>query len=586
MSKIRLNIFLGLIFISYYYDLYSQIQDKDDIQTQEVTVVKSNQPIISNVFKIRSAPMIGDTLFQQKFKIEYDHISAPVVSTFVPNKASPLKLKKQESSFLYNSYFSWGYGNQSQALIDFASMISIDRNQSMGVDFNFTSLGSQNNTLLKSQQNYFTTSFLHLFKSTKYRVESSFKFDRRHLNFYGLFTDYDWVNIPSFRSSLIDAEQNLNYLKIKSNWEWFNSIVKKIDFDTMLTIDYFDNTEQLINLNSEIRLPVFDFFLELKPNLNYINTNFVSSFIDNAPLNKQTSLLNLDFQIVNIGEKANFEFGTKAFYLFGDSIEKSNLYFFPKIKFSYRASSSNLSSFIEFDGDLKLNSYTLFSKTNPYVFPSLNLRPTNTPYSARAGVKNSLSSGLEFSFAGIYSRSEIHPIFKRLPYLISNFDLAYNMGTSYEIVYDRLDQLGFETSFLMRFNEYNKLSINTKYVNPISFNEISAWNVPSLTIDFEAHFRFFNKIYLQTYGNYIGRRDSAYHPVFLNTDFFESKPEIKSLDAFLYFSSRLIYQTKSNWAFFFEFKNNFGSNYSRWAFYQDYENNFLLGLRYKFDIVL
>ena len=52
------------------------------------------------------------------------------------------------------------------------------------------------------------------------------------------------------------------------------------------------------------------------------------------------------------------------------------------------------------------------------------------------------------------------------------------MGTSYEIVYDRLDQLGFETSFLMRFNEYNKLSINTKYVNPISFNEISAWNVP------------------------------------------------------------------------------------------------------------
>ncbi len=65
MSKIRLNIFLGLIFISYYNDLYSQIQDKDDIQTQEVTVVKSNQPIISNVFKIRSAPMIGDSLFQR-----------------------------------------------------------------------------------------------------------------------------------------------------------------------------------------------------------------------------------------------------------------------------------------------------------------------------------------------------------------------------------------------------------------------------------------------------------------------------------------------------------------------------------------
>ena len=216
MSKIRLNIFLGIIFISYYHDIYSQTEDKDDIQTQEVTVVKSNQPIIGNVFKLRSAPIIADSLFQQKFKIEYDHISVPVVSTFIPNKASPLKLQKQESSFLYNSYFSWGYGNQSQALIDFASMISIDRNQSMGVDFIFSSLGNQENRILRSQQNYLAASFFHLFKTNNYRVESSFKFDRRHINFYGLYSDYDWTNIPSFRPSLIDPEQNLNYLRKES----------------------------------------------------------------------------------------------------------------------------------------------------------------------------------------------------------------------------------------------------------------------------------------------------------------------------------------------------------------------------------
>ena len=115
-------------------------------------------------------------------------------------------------------------------------------------------------------------------------MESSFKFDRRHINFYGLYSDYDWTNIPSFRPSLIDPEQNLNYLKINSNWEWFNSIVKKTHFNTVLTIDYFDNTEQLINFDSEIRLPVFDFYLELKPNLSYVNTNFVSSFRQNVPL--------------------------------------------------------------------------------------------------------------------------------------------------------------------------------------------------------------------------------------------------------------------------------------------------------------
>ena len=585
MRKIRLNISLTILFISFHYSIYLQVEEKDDIETQEITIVKSNKPIISNIFKIRSNPIISDSLLEEKFYIKYDHISVPVVSTFIPNKASPLKLQKQESSFLYNSYFSWGYGNQSQALIDFASMISIDRNQSMGVDFIFSSLGNQENKILRSQQNYLAASFLHLFKTNNYRVESSFKFDRRHINFYGLYSDYDWSNIPSFRPSLIDPEQNLNYLKINSNWEWFNSIVKKTHFNTVLTIDYFDNTEQLINFDSEIRLPVFDFYLELKPNLSYVNTNFVSSFRQNVPVSNQTSLLNLDFQIVNLGAKTNFKFGTKVFYLLGDSIEKTNIYFFPKVKFLYKPSSSSLSTFLEFDGDFNLNSFTTFSRINPYIFPSLKLRPTNIPYKGRLGVKNSFNSGLEFFLAAIYSRSESYPLFKRLPYVISNNDLSYNMATSYEVVYDRLDQLGLETGFLMRFNEHNKFSINTKYVNAESFNEISAWNLPSIEIDFEANFRFFNKIYLQTNGKYIGRRDSAYHPVFLNAEFFDSKPEIKSLDAFLYFSSRLLYQTKSNWAFFFEFKNNFGNNYSRWAFYQDYNNNFLLGLRYKFDII-
>ena len=229
MRKIRLNISLAVLFMLLHYSVCLQVKEKDSIETQEITVVKSNKPIISNVFKIRSNPIISDSLLEEKFYVKYDHISAPVISTFIPNKASPLKLQKQESSFLYNSYFSWGYGNQSQALIDFASMISIDRNQSMGIDFTFSSLGNQDNRILKSRQDYFAASFLHLFKSNNYRVESSFKFDRRHVNFYGLYSDYDWVNIPSFRPSLIDPEQNLNYLKINSNWEWFNGIVKEIN---------------------------------------------------------------------------------------------------------------------------------------------------------------------------------------------------------------------------------------------------------------------------------------------------------------------------------------------------------------------
>ena len=131
---------------------------------------------------------------------------------------------------------------------------------------------------------------------------------------------------------MLQIQQNLNYLKIKSNWEWFNSIVKKIDFDTMLTIDYFDNTEQLINLNSEIRLPVFDFFLELKPNLNYINSNFVSSFIyPLLPCNQTTNTSEINsshfekklVQTTNmLGQKNGFLSNITLFYYNDGTVEK------------------------------------------------------------------------------------------------------------------------------------------------------------------------------------------------------------------------------------------------------------------------
>ena len=149
-----------------HFRAYVQVQEDDDLQTQEITVVKSYKPSLTKFFKIRSSPIIVDSLLEDKVLVNYNHISVPVISTFVPNKASPLKLQKQEASIIQNSYFSGGYGNQSQALIDFATMISLDRSQALGIDFNYTSLGNQGNMILKeSDQNYFVATFLHLYKS-------------------------------------------------------------------------------------------------------------------------------------------------------------------------------------------------------------------------------------------------------------------------------------------------------------------------------------------------------------------------------------------------------------------------------------
>ena len=128
-SKIRFSVFdknYNRIFIGFWMLIlaikcvWAQEEENDDLGTQEVTVVKSFSPSLKNVFKIRTNPKVEDSLIQKKIEVNYTFEPIPVVSTFVPNKASPLKLQRQESSFYHNSYASGGLGNQSFFKIDFS----------------------------------------------------------------------------------------------------------------------------------------------------------------------------------------------------------------------------------------------------------------------------------------------------------------------------------------------------------------------------------------------------------------------------------------------------------------------------------
>ena len=80
----------------------AQEEGADDLGTQEVTVVKSYSPSLKDVFKIRSLPAAEDTLVYKKQKIEYTFETIPVVTTFIHNKASALRLNGQERTKGHN----------------------------------------------------------------------------------------------------------------------------------------------------------------------------------------------------------------------------------------------------------------------------------------------------------------------------------------------------------------------------------------------------------------------------------------------------------------------------------------------------
>ena len=147
------KIFIGFwLFLFGFIIAVAQDKETDDLGIQEVTVVKSYSPSLKSVFKIQTLPEIDDSLFQKKIKVDYTFESIPVLSTFVPNKATPLKLQRQESSFYHNSYVMGGIGNQSYLQFNFSTMVPMDRLQSIGLDILHNNLGEIDQTLLNSDQ--------------------------------------------------------------------------------------------------------------------------------------------------------------------------------------------------------------------------------------------------------------------------------------------------------------------------------------------------------------------------------------------------------------------------------------------------
>ena len=80
-------------------------QEKNEIGTQKVLVMKSYTPSLLDAFMINPKLIVPDTLVSDKKILDFFIKTIPVISTFVPNKATPLKLQRRSSTTPYNTFF-------------------------------------------------------------------------------------------------------------------------------------------------------------------------------------------------------------------------------------------------------------------------------------------------------------------------------------------------------------------------------------------------------------------------------------------------------------------------------------------------
>ena len=375
--------------------------------------------------------------------------------------------------------------------------------------------------------------------------------------------------------------QRLNYLAFKSKWQWYEGIISKVNFNTHITTDSFNSTEQIIKINTLLRIPMFSNYLEVIPKLELINSNFRRDYYVDKPLAFRNALNQLQIQFLNIGKRLNFRLGLNGFYFVNS---QSKIYVYPKLEVSYKSLSGKIIPFIHYNGSYELNSFTSLSLMNPYVAPSLDIQPTEVNQDINLGFDAYPSSGLSFKLEATYKKYNNYPIFFRLPYDNFNNDIPFRLGNSFDVLYDTIEQKGVSTGLSLSLSEFNRVSFVTSYFKYKRKNGNPVWNIPSLTFNIDGNFKLWQKLFIQVTGNYMSSRDIVDY-IITSSELDEKSTLLQdSLGSIFRTSFSVTWKINSEWDLFWRNNMYFGNVTSRWAYYQNQKQLNLIGICHKFDI--
>ena len=540
-------------------------------------------PSLNEAFKIKSTPKAPDSVKTSKKNISYKILDVPVISTFQPNKASPLKLKQRKLFSPLNTIFSGAYGNKNQLYLNISNVTEIDRNQRFGIRFYKDGFSNNiNNTLLKSNQNYTDFGLNHNLRSSDYNVNTHFKFTSNTNNYFGLNSN-SW---DTFFLRNINPEIRRNNLKIRTHWNWYNFFLRSFTFQANITSDNFNTVEQQIALKNN-----FDFDLgagKLKGELKLVgfNTNFESSYYEKNILEFTQGLGAFDLFWQSNKSNLKIKIGAGASYLLGVEKISNRLLYYPQVELLYKKPGNVLLPYFKGNGGITLNTYSSLTKTNPYLAPSSNLIPSFSKYNLNLGIRSRLASVLNFDMGFIFDQIENFNFFERLPFDNDNNLISYRLSNSFQSNYLDAKLYGFKASIRIDLVKDNFVFFETRYNYYETQEKRILWNIPSLEMNWESQVKLRDFIALSFTGSLWGVRDSSLRPIFFEQSLADAQaipPDIETLPLFFRTSTHISFKITKQFDLFIKARFNSSGIHGRWAYYPEAPLLVLGGLTYKFD---
>jgi hypothetical protein len=553
----------------------------DSLNTQNVTVIGTYTPTVNEGYKLRTLPVLYDSIALRKMPVNYSFYSVPVASTFTPSKGKAAGVERRAPDPLYNSFASLALGNYFSSNADFYSGRDFDRGRKrLDVALHHNSaLGQLNSTPLPTD---FYRSHLGLTWSQRerdYDWNISGEAQHRSQHWYGL--QYR-VNEIGFTDSL-SVSQHYITGQLHGELTFEDAYLKDASLTAQTISDATNASESRIKAAFNLQFPVSEYFAGLG-----LFTDLVQGKFDHAPITSITDTGGFSYGYLQAGvrpgvlmqrDKVEVDLGARIIY--GSDLEnqEGSVYIYPDITAEFAVKENVISAIAGLKGDLRQNTFRDFSFENPFISPTLNIRPSDTKYHAFGGFRGQFNGVLGYSLIADYKNQHNAPIFALNPINIQRDDERdYYLGNSFQVLYQNFKTLGVSAEIQWLVNRNFNLELKGSLYNYETEANQEAYNLPKHEVTLFLEYQMDSGWGLQANVIMMGERTDL---VYSAADLIPAMPVV--LNGYIDAGFKLSYRINPKWAAFSSVNNLLNTNYQRWAQFPVQGIRVMAGVGYSFD---
>ena len=549
-----------------------QSRSQDTIDTQVVNIVKPYTPKISDAFKLKQTPRMGVSDTPQK-SVKYTIFSIPVASTFTPAKGTSVRLDKLKKEKLFQNYASLGYGNYGTILGNLYLNHRLGRGERIGgyIEHHSSQGGIDG---LQFEDGFSNSSAqINYVKSLKAFVwNTDAAFQRQAVNWYGL----------QFETTLaLDPKQVYSTIELGSDVQFTKGVLRSGDIHLRRFSDAYDSQEYHLTGETNFQFDVLDSPINSSIKVDYLKGSFAKNYNGLDTQNYGNIQISVAPSYQYVQDDLTVLVGFKAYYLMDSEQNKNDFYIYPNVEASYAVVNSIVVAYAGIKGDLYQNTYYDFAQINPFVSPTLDIRPSSTPYKVFVGTKGKLSQSIGYDVKGSFAREQNKALFRT--HSIQNFSAPnnYNQGNSFGVVYDDVDVINISGALEIDMGQKLNVRLKGDLYKYTSDAEPTAWNLPEFEASLFLDYQLSDKLSMAANLFYWGSRQDTtnFEGLFIPEPI---TPNV-TLDAFLDANFQVSYEITNQFGAFVKVNNIANNSYNRWNHYPVQGFQILGGVSYKFD---